>query len=100
MLLDVDLNTFKLRTTLHKRPMYVPVAIRNSTRRADKRKGFVLPMLVGSIEVDEWTTLEEARWIISRELDRVRSVRVVGPACAPLTVAQPRAGVLAPSVPV
>ena len=28
-------------------------------------------MLVGSIEISEFTTLEEARWLIAKELDRV-----------------------------
>ncbi len=68
-----DLTKLKLRSTLHQRPRIVPVAIRCSTRKADQRRGFALPMLVGSIEVDEWTTLEEARWLIARDLDKVRS---------------------------
>ena len=66
-----DPTTVKLRTNLHQSSRYVPVAIRSSTRRSDQRRGFTLPMLIGSIEVDEWTTLEEARWIIARELDKV-----------------------------
>jgi hypothetical protein len=51
--------------------MYVPVAVRSSANRSDKRKGIAVPMLIGSIEIDEWTTVEEARWIIAREMDKV-----------------------------
>lgn len=51
--------------------MYVPVAVRSSVNKLDKRKGIAVPMLIGSIEIDEWTTVEEARWIIARDLDKV-----------------------------
>jgi hypothetical protein len=68
-----DLGALRLRTSLHSRPLYVPVALRNSTKRAHQRNGFTLPALIGSVEIDEWTTLEEARWLIARDLDKVNT---------------------------